>query len=593
MIEARYLLVGGAIALTGALAPLLLMNAGFRTVRANGPQDAAQSPAPGAANETASLGTTVNATPPTAAAANGAIDDRVGLRPVTIELMPLVVEVVRDEDGTEYATVVGTNVSIRSVLNEVAKSTNRILWGFGEDERGLTTPLVTVELRDRPLVEVIEYMLGTAGLVGELDANVINVREDLTSEDRDSLLSRSLAGYSRASYRFPNHELAAASRLAQGAIEELRGLDQAALSHYQLLIDAHSTSSLVLEAHMRSGALLQGQGQWARAIEEYRRVTELTPADLESTTTDNEPGDDVAEERAAGDGAMDGGAKATLKDYFRAAHLEIARCNLELGHADWAIQMLNVLERKHPSVTRQGTVDRRILRARCYLDDGKYIESLKVLDDVERGFVTRHDLVTMLGIRAHCFDALDLRAEAARAWVIHAHQVDEPERSKSFEHAAEHFLVLEDYLGVLFLAENARTLGSAANVRTSERIARSALGLTVSMDEANSTIPERIDAARVATDREDWDLANQLLSPLFGELELVPMELRDDVALAWSETLYATEGMNPAIAALRTARKLFERTQPEDMTRLDARAGQIFEQASRFDLALDAYDGNY
>jgi hypothetical protein len=569
VIDARYLIVGGAIVLTGALAPLFLMNAGFGTVHASGPQNAA----------------------PTAVAPNGtdgttpleAIDNLAGLRPVANDPLPLVVEVLRDEDGTEYATVVGTNVSIRSVLERVAKSTERLLWGFGEDERGLTAPLVTVELRDRPLTEVVEYMLGTAGLVGEIDANVINVRTDTTSENRDALLSRALAGYSRASYRFPNHELAASARLAQGAIEELRGLDQAALSHYQLLIDAHSTSSLVLEAHMRSGALLQGQGQWARAIEEYRRVTELTPSDLDETTSGEAPRGDL----------LVGTDGATIEDYFRAAHLEIARCNLELGHADWAIQMLNVLERKHPAATRQGIVDRRILRARCYLEDGKYIESLKVLDELERGFVTRDDMVTMLGLRAHCFDNLDLRPEAARAWVIHAHQVDEPERSASFERAAEHFLVLEDYLGVLFLAENARTLGSSANVRTAERIARSALGLAVAMDEDNSTIPERFEAARVATEREDWTLATQLLSPLFRELEIVPLELRDDVALEWSRTLYATSGINAAIAALRTARKLFERTQPEDTTRLDARAGQLFEQESRFDLALDAYDGKY
>ncbi|QDU86482.1 hypothetical protein Pla163_36330 [Planctomycetes bacterium Pla163] len=561
MIDARHLIVGGAIALTGALAPLFLLDGGTGTVHASGPQD----PAPSVANTNA-------ANPP------AALDDRSGLRPVSNEPLPLVVEIVRDEDGTEYATVVGTNVSIRSVLERIAKSTERLLWGFGDDERGLTTPLVTVELRDRPLTEVVEYMLGTAGLVGEIDANVINVRADRTSENRDTLLSRALAGYSRASYRFPNHELAAAARLAQGAIEELRGLDQAALSHYQLLIDAHSTSSLVLEAHMRSGALLQGQGEWARAIEEYRRVTELTPADLDEATQ--------------ADTTMDA-AEATMEDYFRAAHLEIARCNLELGHADWAIQMLNVLERKHPAATRQGIVDRRILRARCYLEDGKFIESLKVLDELERGFVTHDDMVKMLGLRARCFDALDLRPEAARAWVIHAHQVEEPERSSSFERAAEHFLVLEDYLGVLFLAENARTLDSPANVRTAERIARAALGLSVTMDEENSTIDERVAAARAATEREDWSLATQLLSPLFRELEIVPVELRDDVALEWSATLYATSGITQAIGALRTARKLFERTQPEDMTRLDARAGQLFEQGGRFDLALDAYDGNY
>lgn len=561
------LLVGGALAVTALAAPLFLHKPG--AVHATGPfaaQDDADGTAADAAAADATPGDTAAPAGDLAAAGGGRSSLDIG--PAVV---PLIVEIKAEPDGSEYATVIGANVSIQTICNEIAEESNRIVFGFRTDERDLSSPLVTVDLRNRPLEEVLEYVLGTAGLVAELSRDVLNVRLDTTNEDGDALLLRALAGYGRASYAYPDHDLAAAARLAQGEIEERRGLDQAALSHYQLLIESHPASPLVLDAFMRSGDLLQRMGEWARAIDQYRYVSEISPEDLEASD------DEVA----------------PLDRYVQEAKLEIARCNLELGRSDFALLILNVLEREHPALDRVQVMARATLRALCYLELGSYIEALKVLDELERGFVTEDVAHLALEIRARCFDGMDLRKEAAKAWLFHARIAPEPQRSLSYERASELFLALEEYAGVMLVAGEVRHHDVDADVAADERLARAALGLEYDLNADNSTAAERVDAADVAASTEDWDEVTILLGPLFGELELAPEPLRAQIALGWAQALYSTEGIDAAITALRDARQVFDRLQPEDTPRLDQKAAELFESAGNFDAAYEAYEGNY
>lgn len=553
------LVLGGALLATAIAAPFLLPEP--RSVHAAQPfavQDADDS-------TSASTG----ATSDDAAATRAALDE-IDVAPAVV---PLQVDVTVEPDGTEYATVVGSNVSIQTICNQIAKATGRIVFGFGGDERDLSSPLVTVDLRERPLDEVLEYVLGTAGLVAEISKDVLNVRLDAIGDERDALLMRALAGYGRASYAFPDHDLAAAARLAQGEIEESRGLDQAALSHYQLLIESHPASPLVLDAYMKSGDVLQRMGEWARAIEQYRYVSEISPEDLDAEALDDSP--------------------SFLDRFVERAKLEIARCNLELGRGDFALLILNVLEREHPAGERSQVMARSTLRALCYLELGSYIEALKVLDKLERGFVTESVAQLALEIRARCFDGMDLRKEAAKAWLFHARLVDEPKRAMSYERASELFLALQDYLGVLLVAGEVREKGSDANVIGDERLARVALGLEVTLTEDNSSSSERVEAAAVAAADEDWSEVAILLGPLFGELEIAPEHLRSRIALGWADALFNTEGLDAAITALRQARPIIVRMQPEDAAQLDLKAAELFESEGNFDAAYDAYEGKY
>jgi len=126
-----------------------------------------------------------------------------------------------------------------------------------------------------------------------------------------------------------------------------------------------------------------------------------------------------------------------------------------------------------------------------------------------------------------------------------------------------------------------------------ERLARAALNLEVSVTADNASVTERVDAAAIAADANDWYEVTILLGPLFGELELAPEHLRDDIALGWADAVFHTESIDAAIAGLRKARALFARLQPEDVARLDQKAAQLFESEGDFDAAYEAYEGNY
>lgn len=482
---------------------------------------------------------------------------------------PLRVERRLDEDGVEYVTLVGTNVSLYTITRRVAELSNRLLFGF--EERALAAPLVTVDLRDRPIEEALEYVLGSAGLAAEITPSVLDVRTADLFGDANALRMRALAGYSRSTLRHADGALAPRARLAQGELEEERGNDTAAIGHFQLLVEAHPASPLVLEATLRIADALVRQGEWNLALGQYTHVTEISPEAL--TDADALP--------------------RPLEEYRSRATLQIARCNVELGRSEFAVLILRVHEREYPDVERDLLVQRKLLMARARLAGGSYMEALGELEELERGPVALEIAVEALELRARCFEGLDLRKEAARAWLTHARQVRDPARAASYERAAELFLALDDHMGVLFVAGEAKKADTSADLGTQERLARAALGLPVQLDASNSSVQERFEAAQRAAAREDWEGVAQLVEPMFEELELAPFELRDDIVIAFAQHAFATEGLEAALDVLRDARVTVSRVAPDSLGRIDGYAGQLLEQSRQFERAMEAYDGRY
>jgi hypothetical protein len=551
------LLFGGALVIAGAAAPLVFDIAPTEARAEEGSTEAAALPVEAVAAENASVVQVADAVP---------LDRTRGQDDLSV---PLRVERRLDEDGVEYVTLVGSNVSLFTVARRVAELSNRLLFGF--EERALAAPLVTVDLRDRPLEEALEYVLGSAGLAAEITPSVLDVRTADLFGDADALRMRALAGYSRSTLRHVDSALAPRARLAQGALEEERGNDTSAIGHYQLLIEAHPASPLVLEATLRIADALARQGEWNLALGQYTHVTAISPQALTDA----------------------GQLPRSLEEYRVRATLQIARCNVELGRAEFAVLILRVHEREHPDLERDMLVQRVLLMARARLAGGSYIEALNELDELERGPVALNVAVEALELRARCFEGLDLRKEAARAWLTHARQVRDPERAASYERAAELFLALEDHLGVLFVAGEAGNADTSADLGTQERLARAALGLPVHLDATNSSAQERYEAAQRAAAREDWEGVAQLIAPLFRELELVPFELRDDVVIAHAQHAFATKGLDAALDVLRDARITISRVAPDSIARIDGYAGQLLEQSRQFERAMEAYDGRY
>ncbi len=137
-----------------------------------------------------------------------------------IALEPSVVKLER-RDGLELWTVRAREASAKALLERVAE-----LAQYGIDATSALdrAPLVTIALDKRPLEQVLEFALGSAGLLVEVSDATIHVRADRGADETpDQRAGLAAAAWARAAAQHPRHPVAATARLAQGELEELRG----------------------------------------------------------------------------------------------------------------------------------------------------------------------------------------------------------------------------------------------------------------------------------------------------------------------------------------------------------------------------------
>lgn len=457
--------------------------------------------------------------------------------------------------GRELASVHGRNVSLEHVLKEIARRTGRVVEGLSATRRGV---LVSVALEERPVEQVLEYVLGGVGLVAELGPDTLRVRED--DADRlsaDRLRDRAMALYLRTTADHPGHIATERGRLSQGEVEHARGNLPAALEQYQVLLDSFPSSAFRAEAHLRSGAVLEELQRWAEAAQQYR---------LAATGAEDAP-------------------------EYVPSRLGLARCQIELGNPDLALLMIESLDDARPPIDRQDQARRGLVRARAQLQREMWIDCLATLDQLDRVGLPEEAAAGAMRLRALAFEGLDLIREAGRAWLVHARMTEGVARDTAFERAAVIAMDDGDELGVLFVAAEAERAGSDAPLGPLARTARMALGLEVDLTTDDATDVERVEIAETYLELGDWLAAKPILADLHTRRTQVHPTLRQRAALAWGRCLYLDAGLEAALSVLREARPVIE----DEIERLalDLMAAELLEGERQFARAVEAYEGRY
>ncbi len=472
-----------------------------------------------------------------------------------VSLEPALVKRER-KDGVELWTVRAREASVRALLERVAELAERELAATSALERA---PLVTITLERRPLEQMLEFALGSAGLLVEVGPDVIHVRADQGADETpDQRAGLAAAAWARAAARHPRHPVAASARLAQGELLELRGRSEAARQRYLELLASAPAAAASSEAYLRSGRIAAERGDWHEASEHFRALANLPGAE----------------------------------EYRAVARVELARSTLRLGDADGALHILDALDASHPCWERSELGARALLRIEALLAERRFQDALHVLE-------TRADELDPLAaraasaLRARALEGSGLAEEAARAWLQVAREEPGPARGAAFQSAARLSEEAGDPLGVLYACREAQAAGFGAAVAEPERRARAALGVIDPPTDATPRAEQRLAQAERWLEKHELERATSELEVLFAEREqlALPPLGRARLALAWVRCVAAAEGIEPAARAARLERERLDG--PEARTHLDRGLARLFEEHALYERAADAWQGDY
>ncbi len=486
-----------------------------------------------------------------------------GQAPVPFTLEPALVKLER-QGAVELWTVRANESSVRALLARVAELSGRTLDADTALERA---PLVTIALERRPLAQVLEFALGSAGLLVELDGErddpsaraTIHVRADRsateTSEQRAGLAS---AAWARAAARYPRHPVAAAARLAQGELAELRGHTEAARERYLELLAHTPASPSASEAYLRTGRIAAERGSWSEASEHFRALANLPGAD----------------------------------EYRAVARVELARCTLALGDAPSALHILETLDASHPCSERTELTARALVRIEALLAERRFQDALLELETHAQDFdpLGARELPRF---RARALEGAGLGEEASRAWLLVAREEPGPACVAAFRSAARLAEEAGDPLAVLYVAREAQAAGFGACVAEPELRARAELGVEPPPVDTSPRAESRLAQAERWLEKHELERATSELEALFQERELLDLAplARARLALGWARCLAALHGIDAATNAARPEREHLDASAARAL--LDRGMAALLEEHGFFERAADAYRGDY
>lgn len=472
-----------------------------------------------------------------------------------LALEPALVKLER-KDGLELWTVRARESSVRALLERVAELAQCEIDATSALDRA---PLVTVALDRRPLGEMLEFALGSAGLLVEVRDATIHVRADRGADETpDQRAGLAAAAWARAAARHPRHPVAASARLAQGELEELRGRSDAARQRYLELLEHAPVAPATSEAYLRAGRIAVQRGDWSEASEHFRALANLAGAE----------------------------------EYRAVARVELARATLELGDAEGALHILDALDVSHPCWERTELTGRALVRIEALLSMRRYQDALLELE-VHAADLDPLGARAAPGLRARALEGAGLLDEAGRAWLQVARNEPGPARTAAFRSAARLAEQGGDPLAVLFACREAESAGYGACVAEYERRARSAVGVVEPLPDATPRAEVRLEQAEGWLEKREFERAASEFARLWQEREGLALDAlqRARLTLGQVRALAATSDLE---LALRTARLERERIQPgAPRAQLDRGIARLFEEHGLFERAADAYQGDY
>lgn len=439
-------------------------------------------------------------------------------------------------------------VPLEETLRTFAKKASLALEGAELLPRGAE---VTVDLRRRPIEQVLEFVLGSHGLSGEIVRGSLVIHA--AQHDPAELLRDAQAAWKRVEAEGDEHA-AVRARLAQGNLAEVRGDLEGAYKLYAELAD-EELSADAAEAMYRAGRILERLGHWAEAAQHFRTLAGLDEG----------------------------------KAFHARARLELARVSIELGDAKSALHLLNFLQGNYPTLDPVERAERRLVRARAFNATHEYVEALRVLEEGEVVSAPEAE-ARALEIRALAFEGLGFHVEAARAWLIFARETaDEEARTRAFEQAGELSLEAGDELGTLFVCREAAKHGADEGLGDIQRRARLRLGL----DEADvpTTIHERLELAEKRMAAGDTRAAAALYESLYLARGALPLDEQTRVLTGWARVVRTRSGLEAALEILARSRAGLE--EPAAQGQLDVTAAELYEAEGLYEQAAEAYRGIY
>lgn len=447
------------------------------------------------------------------------------------------------------------NANLSDLCLRIAELTGQEV--FDLNETPWTPALVSVDLQDRPLSDVLERVLGSVGLRHEMQPGGFRILEANSSDlSAEHLRTRALAHYVAASREYPTHPLSARARLAQAEIELERGNEDNAREHYRQLAKNFPASPLAPLAELRSGGLLADAGFWQDARESYLRVLN----------------------------------RQTAEELHPEARLGVARCHMELGDPSMCIASLAVLDRSHPSNDHETRGQRLLLAAQAHQRLDKSLIALRQLDELQELSVSRELRVEGLRIAALALEQLGELDTAAMAWGVVGREGRPEVQVEAFERAAILSAELQDHLGVLFVAQEASTAGFADALEPHRLRGRLELGLDDPAEmNAEAPVDLRLTAAERLLGDERFEPAYELLRTML-ELDL---EFEQERRLGWAFALasYHVLGLPHSIAVLRDYRA--RTTDAWTQRQYDELAYDLFTRELDHNRALMALGGQY
>lgn len=458
-------------------------------------------------------------------------------------------------DGRELWTVRARGSSVSALLNRVSELSGR---SIDAGSSMALAPLVTISLERRPLEQVLEFALGSAGLLVEVDAESIHVRADQASretpEQRAGLAS---AAWGRAAALHPNHPVAATARLAQGELEELGGRDDAARQRYLDLLVHAPTSAAAGEAYLRAGRLAAERSDWSEASEHFRALANLAGAD----------------------------------EYRAVARVELARATLRLGDAEGALHILDALDVSHPCWERTELSARALVRIEALIEGQRFQDAVLAIEAHADDFdpLGARELPRL---RARALEGAGLAEEASRAWLLVAREEAGARRISAYQAAARLAELSGDPLDVLFVAREAQAAGFGPCVAEAERRARAALGVEARRPDTTPRGESRLLQAERWLEKHDSRAGDEfeLLFEAREDLDLSPLS-RARLTVGWLRCLVARGDVEAVVALARSERERLEAGEPRAF--LDRGLATLLEEQGLFERAADAYQGEY
>lgn len=453
-------------------------------------------------------------------------------------------------DGEILVTVEARDKPVNEVIRAIAKQAGLLVSGFEENKR---YPSVAIELSQRPLGMVLDFVLGSVGFEYVREGTSLRIHGH--ERDLEALLNRAQVAYLRATNSFPKSPSAAAARISQGWIAEQKGDMSSALSMYQLVPESYPNSAEVPTAYYRSGRISEELGNWRDAVQNYDKLSETT----------------------------------IPHDFHAAQRLARARCDIALGDPVGAIYKLKTLDLNMPATSDMELAERTLVRAQAHNGQRDYENAIIDLDQIDQ---LNSPLVTSpqyLRSTAIALEGLGLYGASAQNWLAFSKHAKGADRMSAIEMSIELFLQAEDEVGALFALRFGEDFGPAPKLDLLKQQLYDRLGLNTLQEVPKKNIATRLEEAQAAWNDGEVGVAYGKLEPIIAN----PVSLSDaqltELDILWSRCLDQLEGLDQAMAFLRNARTKIQSL--ENRTRLDLTAASLYEARDMFDEAVDAYGG--